>query len=46
MTITRFFPLAMLVLSACASVVYAWDGDWRHAAYWAFATGITASVTF
>lgn len=39
-------PVAMMVLSAGASAVYAFDGDWRRGLYWAAATVITAAVTF
>jgi hypothetical protein len=45
--VTRPFPVAMLVLSVGAAVVYAHAGDWRRALYyWTAATVITISVTF
>jgi hypothetical protein len=44
--VTRLFPVAMLVLSVGAAVVYAHAGDWRRALYWTAATVITVSVTF
>lgn len=44
--IAKVFPTLMVVGSALAAVVYALNRDWRHAAYWAFATGITATVTY
>lgn len=46
MTIARTFPVAMMVLSVCATAAYGFEGDWRRAAYWAFATGLTAAATF
>lgn len=42
---TRVFQLLMALMSAGACVCYAWDGDWRRALYWFFATGITVAVT-
>lgn len=35
----------MIVLQAAVCVGYLLVRDYRHAAYWFFATGITASVT-
>lgn len=40
------FPVLLITLSAGASIVYAVDGDYRHALYWFFAAGIQAVVTF
>jgi len=42
---TFIFPIFMMVASAGASVVYAFDGDWRRMVYRAAATVITATVT-
>lgn len=40
------FPCTLIVLSLCASVVYAWNGDVRHAVYWFAAATLNAAVTF
>jgi len=42
---TLLFPIGMMLLSAGASVVYGFEGDWRRAVYWAAATIITLAVT-
>lgn len=42
---TLIFPFMMMLWSSGASLVYAIDGDWRRAIYWAAATVITAAVT-
>lgn len=39
-------PVAMMVLSIGAALVYAYTADWRRAVYWTAATVITAAVTF
>lgn len=43
---TRVLPVAMIVESIAASVVYFVKGDVRHGLYWAFAAALTATVTF
>lgn len=42
----KIFSITILVLSVAASLGYLWAKDYRRAAYWACAAGITASVTF
>jgi len=42
----RVFPVIMIAMSACASAVYLYDGDFRRTIYWAAAAVLTASVTF
>lgn len=43
---TYALPIAMMVLSALAGIVYLIAGDYRHAVYWMAAAVIAASVTF
>ncbi|HOE18404.1 MAG TPA: hypothetical protein PLX02_12155 [Syntrophorhabdaceae bacterium] len=43
---TKIFPVTIIVLSGCASIVYAIKGDYYHARYWFFAALLSASVTF
>ena len=40
------FPIIIMALSAGASIIFFFNGDWRRGLYWLFATGITAVVTF
>lgn len=42
---TRLLPYAMIALSVGAAVGYALARDWRHAAYWLLAAGLTTTVT-
>lgn len=42
----RLFNLTIMVLYACAMTRWAIAGRWADAAYWFFALGITATVTF
>ena len=42
----RFFPTVLVALSICASIRYAFDGDWRKVIYWAAAAALNASVTY
>lgn len=42
---TLIFPIAQIVLSVLAAIVYAYTGYWRHAAYWLAAAVLTTSVT-
>ncbi len=42
----KILPLAMIILSLGAALVYAVSGDVRRALYWIFAAALTASVTF
>jgi uncharacterized membrane protein len=46
MPVQLIFPSLIFTLSAAASVVYGFTGDLKMCAYWAFAAGITASVTY
>lgn len=44
---TLIFPIAVAVLEFCASVVYAYHGDWRQAGVWFFyslAAGFLATL--
>ena len=41
----KIIPLVMAGESLVAGVVYVIVGDWRRAAYWLCAFGITLSVT-
>jgi len=43
---TQMFPLFIIIVNTCASVPYAFAGDWRKALYWLFAAGLTVVVTF
>lgn len=43
---TKIAPVTMIWLSIAAAVLYAMDGDWRRAIYWAAAATITSTVTF
>lgn len=40
------FPLVLIILDVCASIVYASVGDLRRCIYWAAAAVLTASITF
>lgn len=40
-----FLPIAQLVLSIGAGIVYAYVGDWKHAIYWFAAAVLTGAVT-
>jgi hypothetical protein len=40
------FPVAMMVLSVCAGIVYAAHGDVRQAIYWFAGAVLNAAVTF
>jgi len=40
------FNYVVMTLYTMASVAHAVKGSWVHAAYWFFALGITATVTF
>lgn len=46
MTFPKYFPFALIVLDLCASVAYAFDGDYRRAIYWFAAATLTSTVTF
>ena len=43
--IAKILPLLMAGESALAALIYALQGDWRHAFYWASAASITYSAT-
>lgn len=43
---TKLAPVTMIFLSIAAAVLYAADGDWRRAVYWAAAATLTSAVTF
>jgi len=40
------FPTVMICLMVCASFVYLWHGDYRHALYWVLGASINATVTY
>jgi len=42
----QILPIIMILLSLGSSAGYAVCGDWRRMLYWAFAAGITTTVTF
>lgn len=44
--ITKIFPVAMILLSISAAIIYLFDHDLRHVIYWMSAAILTASVTF
>lgn len=46
MSIVKFAPILMIVLSVVAAVIYAVTGDVRRAIYWSAAAVLTATVTF
>ena len=41
----KFLPLLMVIESLTAALVYAYNRDWRHAAYWVSSACIILSVT-
>lgn len=41
----KLLPFTMVALSLGAAAVYALAKDWRRAAYWMFAAGLTTTVT-
>ena len=44
-TLTKLFPLSLIVLDLAASLTYAWFLDWRMCAYWFFAAALTLTIT-
>jgi hypothetical protein len=47
MTISpKALPIFMIAVDVMASIVYAFNRDWRHTIYWAAAAVLTACVTF
>ncbi len=42
----RIFPTALIVLSAGASAVWFWHGDWRRGVYWLAAVCINYVITY
>jgi uncharacterized membrane protein YjjP (DUF1212 family) len=46
MTDPRLFNFVIMALYFGAMIWWAWNGKWTDAAYWFFALGITATVTF
>jgi cbb3-type cytochrome oxidase subunit 3 len=44
MQFTKFFPTIMMILSFCAGVVYAFNGDFKRTVYFISATALTWSV--
>jgi hypothetical protein len=40
------FPVVLLLCNLCAAAVYAAEGDYRRAAYWAASSVCIAAVTF
>lgn len=43
---TKFFPIVIMILFACAMVRYAIDKNWGQAIYWASAIVLNYAVTF
>jgi len=43
--IEKFFPIILIVLDACAAIVYLCYGDIRRAIYWTAAGVLTICVT-
>ena len=39
------FPWTLIVLDGCASVAYAFQGDWRRSIYWLAAMVLTLCIT-
>ena len=46
MIVTKIFPIAMILLSLGAAVVYLYHKDYRQFIYWISGATITAAVTF
>ena len=46
MTRAQLFPTIMIVLSVCAALVCAYDGDWRKTVYWLAAASLNTVVTY
>lgn len=40
----RLFPTILIVLNACASAVYAWNGNPRMAVYWLAAATLNVCI--
>jgi hypothetical protein len=45
-SLTKFFPLMLLVCNASSAVCYAFAGDYRRSLYWAASTICVGAVTF
>jgi len=43
---TKILPTVLIVIDICASVPYAFAGDWRRTIYWLAAAILTACVTY
>jgi len=43
---TKLFPTILIILDILAAGVYGFEGDWRHAIYWASAAVLTCTVTY
>lgn len=39
------FPVILIVLDVCASIVYGYFGDWKQMVYWFAAATLTVCVT-
>jgi hypothetical protein len=46
MSVKFVFPVVLLICNLGAALVYAADGDYRKAAYWAASSICIAAVTF
>lgn len=46
MNLGRALATANVLLSVGACLGYLYARDWKHALYWFFAAGITATVTY
>lgn len=40
------FPMLLIIIDFCSSLVYAIDGDWKKAVYWIAAMVLNITVTF
>lgn len=44
--ITKLFPILMICLSICSSLIYLINKDYKHFVYWLAASIMTYVVTF
>ena len=42
---TKTFPIILIILDVCASIVYFTNLDWRRGVYWLAAAVLTLMVT-
>ena len=43
---TKVFPIKLMALNICASIVYFYNGDIKRGVYWIAAAVLTYTVTF